>query len=371
MNRVERSDALHAQVQRFAAGGRSLDFAAIAREIAEFQCEFSPGFARLVARRGHELDTVEHIPGVPCDAFRLARVAVHPETEDQARFFTSGTTGTSRGVHALRTLETYRRVALDFGRRALREGSEPCHVVALAPRLDDPATSSLGHMMALFMADFEQPGRLEVRAAERWLIDERGVNIAGLEHAARSAAEAGASLVVLATSFALVALLDELNGRKLAAPEHTTLMQTGGFKGKTREISPDELRHAVANAFGISESRVVSEYGMTELTSQLYEATLPGSALQAEHQGKPGVYFEPPWLRVVPVDPIALEPVAEGEVGIARIVDLANVDSAIAIQTQDRVRRTGGGIELLGRAPGATPRGCSLAIEEFLQARSS
>jgi hypothetical protein len=82
------------------------------------------------------------------------------------------------------------------------------------------------------------------------------------------------------------------------------------------------------------------------------------------------VYFEPPWLRVVPVDPVTLEPVAAGEVGIARIVDLGNVDSAIAIQTQDRVRRSGAGIELLGRAPGATPRGCSLAIEEFLRARS-
>ena len=113
---------------------------------------------------------------------------------------------------------------------------------------------------------------------------------------------------------------------------------------------------------------MVSEYGMTELTSQLYEATLPGAELQAERSGQPGLYFEPAWLRVVPVDPISLEPVADGEVGIARIVDLGNVDSAIAIQTQDRVRRVNGGIELLGRTPGAPPRGCSLAVEEFLAA---
>jgi len=110
---------------------------------------------------------------------------------------------------------------------------------------------------------------------------------------------------------------------------------------------------------------------MTELTSQLYEATLPGSALQAVHRGAAGVYFEPPWLRVVPVDPVTLEAVALGEVGIARIIDLGNVDSAIAIQTQDRVRRISGGIELLGRESGAPQRGCSLAVEEFLAARSS
>jgi len=225
--------------------------------------------------------------------------------------------------------------------------------------------------MALFMTEFEPQSTLDPRAPQRWLIDEQGVNVAELERAARSANDAGEELLILATSFALVTLLDALAGRALTAPEHTVVMQTGGFKGKTREIAADELRRSVAHAFGISESRVVGEYGMTELTSQLYEATLPGSQLQAERRGSSGVYFEPPWLRVVPVDPVTLEPVAEGEGGIARIIDLANVDSAIAIQTQDRVRRAGGGIELLGRAPGATPRGCSLAVEEYLQAQST
>jgi Acyl-protein synthetase, LuxE len=371
VNRVERSAALHRAVQRFAAGAQSPSFVDLALEIAEFQRECSPGFARLAARRGAAFDAVENIPGVPCDAFRLARVAVHTEAEDAARFATSGTTGNSRGIHALRTLDTYRALASSFGRAALLDGSAPRRVVALAPRLDDPPSSSLGYMMALFMSDFEQTNGLDVRAPERWLIDDRGVNVTELERAAHSARDAGAELVVLATSFALVALLDALGGRTLAAPERTVVMQTGGFKGKSREIAADELRRSVASAFGIAESRVVGEYGMTELTSQLYEATLPGSTLYAERRGTPGVYFEPPWLRVVPADPVTLEPVAPGQVGIARIIDLGNVDSAIAIQTQDRVRRVGEGIELLGRAPGATPRGCSLAIEEFLQARSS
>jgi acyl-CoA synthetase (AMP-forming)/AMP-acid ligase II len=371
VNRGERSDALHGAVQRFANGAASPNFSDLALEIAEFQRALSPGFARLVARGGRALSTVEDIPGVPCDAFRMTRVATHPESEDCVRFATSGTTGNSRGIHALRTLATYRTVALKFGRAALLGGEARRSVVALAPPLDTPPTSSLGHMMALFMADFAGVSDEAALAPERWLIDERGVNVAGLERAAERAVGAGEELVILATSFALVSLLDAVGGRGIVAPQHTVVMQTGGFKGKTREVAPDELRRSVANAFGISESRVVSEYGMTELTSQLYEATLPGSALQAERHGAPGVYFEPPWLRVIPVDPATLAPVATGEVGIARIVDLGNIDTAIAIQTQDRVRRVGGGIELLGRAPGATPRGCSLAVEEFLQARSS
>jgi hypothetical protein len=371
VNRVARSDELHARVQRFASGGSAETFRGLAQEIAQFQREFSAGFARLCARSSGAADVVELIPGVPCDAFRMTRVALHPASEDEARFATSGTTGSARGIHALRRLDTYRALALRFGRAALLDSNARRRVVALAPRLDDPPTSSLGHMMALFMADFEQAATTDVRAPERWLLDDQGVNLAALERAAEGAREAGEALVVLATSFALVGLLDKLEGRRILAPSETVVMQTGGFKGKSREVDGEVLRRDVARAFGISEQRVVSEYGMTELTSQLYEATLPGSALQSERHGQPGVYFEPPWLRVVPVDPISLEPVAAGEVGIARIIDLGNIDSAIAIQTQDRVQRTSAGISLLGRAPGAPPRGCSLAVEEFLRARGS
>jgi hypothetical protein len=71
---------------------------------------------------------------------------------------------------------------------------------------------------------------------------------------------------------------------------------------------------------------------------------------------------------VTAVDPATLAPVPDGEVGLARFVDLANVDSAVAVVTRDQIRRCGAGIELLGRQPGAEPRGCSLAIEAFLGA---
>jgi hypothetical protein len=105
---------------------------------------------------------------------------------------------------------------------------------------------------------------------------------------------------------------------------------------------------------------------MTELSSQLYEATLRAlqgkNAPAAEH----GIFIPPPWLRVVSVDPETLTPLASGEVGILRFEDLANVDTAMLVQTADRGRSTDRGVELLGRAPGAPPRGCSLAVEELL-----
>jgi len=126
-------------------------------------------------------------------------------------------------------------------------------------------------------------------------------------------------------------------------------------------VDRDELAAATARTFAIDRRSVVGEYGMTELSSQFWEAP-PTSEDETRS------YFEPPWARVVAVDGRTLEPLADGEVGIARIEDLANVDSAFAVVTQDRVRRRGAGFELLGRVPGSLPRGCSIALEEMLAA---
>jgi hypothetical protein len=374
MTLVARSDALHERVRRFARGEPGDDFDGLALAIAHFQAEFSASFRALCESRGSKLDTVASVPGVPADAFRLTRVAAHPPELDVARFVTSGTTGSERGVHAFRSTHTYEAVALLAGARSLLGfGAGPRVVVSLAPVPTVPPSSSLGFMLELFQSRWDGRPLLPAGApsslgyaphsSERWLVGERGLDLTGLEHAARTAAERKEPLLVLSTAFALVALLDALDGRTLPAPAETAVMVTGGFKGRSREVERGLLRRDVARAFGVPEAHVVAEYGMTELTSQLYEGTLPGAALS----GDPDVLLEPPWLRVEPVDPVTLEPVAPGELGIARIVDLGNVDSALVVQTEDLVRRRGGGIELTGRRPGATARGCSLALEALLR----
>jgi hypothetical protein len=198
----------------------------------------------------------------------------------------------------------------------------------------------------------------------RYLLSSRGVDLAGLCRAAALAAERAEPLLVLSTSFALVALLDALHGAPLPLPPGSAVMQTGGYKGRSRELEPQLLRRSIAQTFALSSDAIVTEYGMTELSSQLYEGTLPGAALH----GPAWTLLEPPWLRVSPVHPVSLEPVADGELGLARFVDLANVDSAVAVLTRDLVRRNDLGIELVGRAAGALPRGCSLAVEALLEA---
>jgi len=178
----------------------------------------------------------------------------------------------------------------------------------------------------------------------------------GLRRGAALAAERGEPLLLLATSFALVWLLDVLAGAELPLPAGSRVMLTGGFKGRSRSVDERDLAAALCQTFALGPERLVGEYGMTELSSQLYDS----GARPGEGQS---VFVEPPWLRVTPVDPISLSPVAEGEQGLACFTDLANVDSALRVLTLDRVRRVAGGIVLCGRQPGARMRGCSLAIE--------
>lgn len=360
------SEALHARVRRFAAtGSDSEPFDTLALDIARFQAKHSDGYGRLVAARGTSFESVADLPAVPADAFRMSRVAVHAAGQDEACFTTSGTTGAATGRHPMRTLSTYRELSLGFGRMGLAPTRGPRTVVALA---EWTPSSSLARMMEFFMVAFDgrslDAGEFDARSAERWLVRSSEIDRPGLHRAADLAASRSEPLLLLATSFALVALTDELGDATLPLPEGSVVMQTGGFKGRTREVEPSQLRARVALALDLSERRVVGEYGMTELTSQLYEGTLPESPLE----GPPGVYLAPPWLRVEPVDPLTLEPVGAGEEGIARFVDLGNVDSALVVVTQDRIRKSGGGIELLGRRPGAPARGCSLAVEQMLLA---
>jgi hypothetical protein len=328
------------------------DFDSLAVRIADFQARFQPGLARLSSRhRGGR--GAASIAAVPVDVFRWMRVAVHRASEDVARFSTSGTTSDAPGVHPFRTLETYRTLALAWGAQALEpRGSPRRTVVALAPRPEPEPASSLGFMMRAFMEAWDGRGLdaggaagVDPRGADRGRLAREAIDVEGLERAVDVARGRGEPLVVLATSFALVFLLDALSGRRVALPDDSVVMMTGGFKGRTRELDADALVSSVADALGLAPERIVGEYGMTELSSQLYEGTLLGAGLS----GARGVYLEPPWLRVVPVDPITLRPVHDGEPGLARFVDLANVDSAVAIVTQDRVRRSRGGIRGLPR----------------------
>jgi Acyl-protein synthetase, LuxE len=365
------SESLHQRVRRFITD--SLDgvpderFDDLARDIARFQFAHVPAFARLCRARGVDLDklTSAHaIPALPTDVFRLARIAAHPPEQDRRIFRTSGTSqGTeARGEHPMRTTVTYELAALRWGARMLWPDDRRFAVVVLAPSASEVPDSSLSFMIDQFVR--------AVGERVAYVVQGNELDLDFLQRAVGDAEFLGFPVLVLGTSFAFVHLIDRGGGRDFRLPPHSRLMQTGGFKGRSREVHPDELRRQISVILGLPASHVVGEYGMTELSSQLYEGTLV-AALANRTEARHGVYFAPPWLSVAAADPVTLEALPSGETGILRFVDLANVDSSVAIQTMDLGRVTESCVELFGRAPGAMLRGCSLTVEDLFVKGSS
>ena len=166
-------------------------------------------------------------------------------------------------------------------------------------------------------------------------------------------------MLVLATAFALAQWLEALErlGLKFRLPPGSAIFETGGFKGKTAELTRGDLLARAQDGLGVPPDFVVREYGMTELTSQCYTRALLG--------GDPDLFVAPHWVRVRILDPETLEEAAAGTPGLIAVFDLANLGSAVHLLTEDLGVAEGEGFRLLGRAAGAELRGCSLVVEEL------
>jgi hypothetical protein len=180
--------------------------------------------------------------------------------------------------------------------------------------------------------------------------------------------------VLLGTAFSFVHLLDLLAEQNLRfeLPPGSRVMETGGYKGRSRSVPKPELHSLITERLGIPATHIVSEYGMSELSSQAYDEEVSSVRCQVsgayevrgvrcQVSGEDRMFRFPPWARTRIVSPESGGEVAEGETGLLQVFDLANVFSVMAIQTEDLAIRRGDGFELIGRAPAAEPRGCSLA----------
>lgn len=295
--------------------------------------------------------TLDELAGLPTDAFKTARIACFEPAHEIRVFHTSGTTGDVRGQHSFATLDLYDRAAFAAGARWLLP-RPPYRFVLLAEREHDAPHSSLTYMLARFAERWSCDAN-----DDPWMLDGGRLDIDRLVATLRDACERRQSVALLGASFAFVHAIDELVS-PLLLPRGSVVMPTGGFKGRSRELAPDELFAAVEHAFGVTRSQIVQEYGMTELSSQAYEAH-PDGVLA-------GRYVAPPWMIVTAMDPVTLAPLPHGAHGVLRVIDLANVGSCIAIQTADVGVTHDDGFEVLGRSPGATPRGCARAIDALL-----
>lgn len=340
------------RVSRFLTTPQPGLFEELALEAFAFQFANVEPYRRLCEGRGATPESVKdwrEIPPVPAAAFKTLTLAAGPAVEV---FRSSGTTAGERSVHHQPFPDLYRRVIdASFPRFCLPYASS-LPILSLIPSREQLPDSSLSFMADHILARYGTPESATT-------FGPRGVEAAKARSWAGARQREGRPVLVMATALAVVQWLEALErlGLKFRLPSGTVLFETGGFKGKTTEITREELLARVQAWLGIPPAFVVREYGMTELTSQCYTGVLLG--------GDPDLFLAPHWMRVRILDPETLEEAPPGTPGLICIFDLANLGSAVHLLTEDLGVAEGEGFRLLGRAAGAELRGCSLVVEEL------
>ncbi len=303
------------------------------------------------------------IPCMPTGAFKTLDLSCISVKERTAVFHSSGTTEQepSRHYHNAPSLAVYETslwkwFQFHFGRTD--------DLVFLTPNPVAAPRSSLVHM---FETVRQMKGLPEITFTGKiapdgsWLVD----FVPAIQRL-RMACEVQKPLTLLGTAFSFVHLLDHLAEKDLQfqLPESSRVMETGGYKNRSRTMPKAELHALITKQLGITLGNIICEYGMSELSSQAYSVRNDECTLTKRNSTEGSLVINhhfhfPPWARVQIISPETSREVADGETGLIRVFDLANVFSVAAVQTEDLGIRRGDGFELIGRAPVAEPRGCS------------
>jgi hypothetical protein len=352
----EEAAALDAEILRCIAIRSVPDFDDLALRIFAHQLRYNRPYSQYCASLGVTLARMpagwEHIPPVPAAAYKEAALCTFEPSKAALAFETSGTTQGVGGKHYMETAALYDAALLAGFREGMLQGVDrKLRYLLLVPNPAKRPQSSLGYMMRKVAQEYGD-------GSEAWYLDGDDLHAGAFVRDCEAASKAGVPVCIAGTAFAFVALLDDLKRRGVASlplPAGSRIMETGGFKGRTRIVHRAALYAELASAFSIPQHRIIAEYGMTELTSQYYDTTFDSARIKTA----------PPWLRPRVVGPDG-KTLPRGVVGGLVHVDLGNRSSCVAIQTEDLgIATEDGGIVLIGREQGAELRGCSLDAEQL------
>jgi hypothetical protein len=283
-----------------------------------------------------EPECATEIPFLPIEFFKTREVITGLSGENTIRFLSSGTTGSVPSVHYVTDPALYERSYLQGFMDVYGDPAAYC-ILALLPHYTERGNSSLVYMV-------------------RDLVQRSGHSLSGfyrgdeakLTSAIENLKASGEKVLLLGVSYALLDLCE--TGMKLTS--NFIVMETGGMKGRRREMTRPELSAHLAAALGVG--KIHSEYGMTELLSQAYNTG-------------DGLFRSPPWMRFLirdRDDPRHLR--TDGKTGGVNVIDLANIYSCAFIATSDLGRlHDDGGLELMGRYDHSDVRGCNLMLDNL------
>lgn len=323
----------------------------LARELFAWQFAQVPAYRRLGV--AHEITPANlaswrNIPAVPQQLFKHKILYAHGAASPEAVYVTSGTSTGEPGRQHLLSTDIYRTVSIEGARRAgLFKQAPSFHF--LTPPPNEAPHSSLSAMFGFWQKAAHQAG-------QHFWINHGEFHYPRLRETLLAEIKTRRPIALCGTAFSFVHLIDAwADLPPLRLPRGSWLLETGGFKGRSREVSKAELYAQLRQIFTVPDHAIWNEYGMSELSSQAYA------------NGTKGLHKTPPWARVLVCNPATGREVRVGQQGLIRWIDLANVDSVMALQTLDLAERTTTGFRLIGRLPRTEPRGCSLGIDDLAQ----
>ena len=335
----------------------------LALELFALQFENNAAYRAWCDSRGVSLSVVSHwsdIPALPASGFKELEVTSLAEAGRAVVFHSSGTTEQrpSRHFHNAESLALYESSLMTWFRACVVDDTNrKVNFLSLTPPALEVPHSSLVHMFETLCRESGSATSAFLGggdASGAWTL-EPSQAIASL-HAAM---ERNEPVMLMGTAFNYVHLLDHLSEdqRTLQLPAGSRVLETGGYKGRSRVMAKSQLHQLISERLGVAPQDIVREYGMSELSSQAYDSSVNSASGLA---GANRLFQFPPWARARIVSPETGREVADGETGLIRVHDLANMRSVLAVQTEDLGTRRGEHFELLGRAVTAEPRGCSL-----------
>ena len=312
------------------------DFKNLALEIFNYQAINNKVYNAFLSGLGKSAEDVKHINEIPFPPVELFKShVILTGNQDYERIFTSsGTTGIDVSKHYIKDVPFYEQICLSTFSSFYGNPSDYT-ILALLPSYLERAGSSLIWMMEKLISNSgKTDGGFYLNDHEK------------LFRLLNKLKQQGERVLLFGVTFAL---LDFVEGHSLDFPE-LTVMDTGGMKGRRKEMVREEVHEELCRGFGVKT--IHSEYGMTELNSQAYSS---GS----------GIFRTPPWMKILirdTYDPLLLS--GKNVTGGINILDLANIDSCAFIATQDLGKSyDDGSFEVLGRFDFSDVRGCNLMVD--------
>jgi len=310
------------------------EFEAIALEV--FQHQFHNNlvyrnFSELLNKTPEVVSNIKEIPFLPIEFFKTKKI-VSDTRPQQITFSSSGTTGSITSKHHVTDLRLYEKSFMTAFNKFYGEATDYIFL-ALLPSYLERQGSSL-----IYMADYL------IKSSKN---KESGFYLDDLDTLSKKLTQldtGSKKVFLIGVSFALLDLIEKQQFKL----KNTIIMETGGMKGRRKEMIREELHQHLKKGFGVNT--IHSEYGMTELLSQAYS------------KGQ-GIFDYPSWMDILIRDPEdALSLLPEGKTGGINVIDLANINSCSFIATQDLGRIKNNQTEILGRFDNSDVRGCNLLL---------